>query len=132
MGQESPHWRSSLDFFAALLVGLGNASSGIGRGAPSGALRQESMACGREWAGVVVKPSLAALESGSPNSMLVQSVGELVSGHMSLSCRWNGLERGRSISVQGLSSPDLGREGKMKVCSCWEWQGESGCCGEWG
>ena len=80
-------------------MGLGNASSGIGRGAPSGALRHESMACGREWAGVVVKPALAALESGSPNSMLVQSVGELVSGHSSPSHHWNGLKIVRSISI---------------------------------
>ena len=80
---------------------------------------------------MVVRAALADLESASPDSMLVQSVGELVSGHMSPSCRWNGLERGRSISVQGSSSPGLGREGKMKVCSCWEWQGESRCCGEW-
>ena len=39
---------SSLVYFAALLVGLGNVLSRLGRGALSNALRHESVAYGKE------------------------------------------------------------------------------------
>ena len=81
---------------------------------------------------MLVRVAWADLVSVFLDSILVQSVGEPVFGHMSPSRRCNGLERGYSISVRGSPSPGLGRGGKMKVCSCWEWQGDVGDCGEWG
>ena len=87
---------------------LGNALSGLGKGALSGALGHESVAYGREWAGVVVRAALADLESASPSSIPMQSMGEPVSEHSSLSRRWNGLKISRSISDRGPPSLELG------------------------
>ena len=61
---------------------------------------------------MVVRAALADLESTSPGSMLVQSVGESISGHSSPSHHWNGLKIGRSISIRGLPSLELGLGGR--------------------
>ena len=81
---------------------------------------------------MLVRAAWADLVSAFLDSIPVQSVGEPIFRYMSPSRRWNGLERGCSIFVRGSPSPGLGRGGKMKVCSCWEWQGDVGDCGEWG
>ena len=130
VGLKSPHWRSSLDCSALVFVGLRNVPLGLGMGALSGALRHESLAYGKEYVGVVVRAALADLGSASPGSMLVQSAGELVSGHRSPSRRWNVPKIGCSIFARGSLSPVLGRGGKLDVCSWWVWQGGSGCFGE--
>ena len=61
---------------------------------------------------MVVRATLADLESTSPGSRLVQSLGEPIFGHSSPSHHWNGLKIGRSISIRGLPSLELGLGGR--------------------
>ena len=56
---------------------------------------------------MVVRVSLAGLEFGSPDSMLMLSRGEPVFGHNSPFRPRIVLRRGHSIFVQGQPSPEL-------------------------
>ena len=114
-------------FSSAGMVGLLDAPLVLDKGASGSALRHESMAADKEWAGVVVRVALASSEFGSLDSMPMLSGGEPVSRHKSPFRSRIILRRGHSISAQDQPSPKLGFGGLMNGSSQREWQGRSSC-----